>query len=170
VKENRKKLGIKTGFTLIELLVTISILTIMVVVGSNMFFTILGNAAKTKVLQRVKQNGDYAISSMSRLIRNAQSLDLGSSSTTQVVLLSPDGYPTTFSCSDQKIASNGADLIDTTVVKVTNCNIFSVAPGETDFSPDVVVINFTLEQAEVTSRPEEKASLDFQTTVTLRNF
>lgn len=170
----------KTGFTLVEILVVISILAIIVVAGSNMFFTLLRGSSKAKTLQLVKQNGDYAISVMERMVRNARNVSgLGSSSS--IVIQNPDGQQTTFECcgtsSDLMIASISGTLtcqqarLTSGEVKVISCPfVFSVVPGVTGTKPAVVTIKFSLSQAAVTTRPEEQAAIDFQTTVSLRNY
>lgn len=166
----------KNGFTLIEIIVVVGILGIIMVMGSNLFFSILRGSTKTKTLQLVKQNGDYAISVMGRMIRNARSV---SGSESSITIVNPDGMPTAFSCGDidippdgnAEIASNSARLISNEVKVSSNCsNVFSVTTGEVGARPNVVTINFTLSQAGVTTRLEEQASVNFQTTISLRNY
>ncbi|MGB9585897.1 MAG: four helix bundle protein [Anaerolineales bacterium] len=155
------------GFTLIEIMVVVGILGIIAVVGSGAFFSILRGSTKTKTLQMVKQNGDYAISVMERMIRNARSVSGGGNS---ITITNPDGMNTTFSCSGNMIASNSASLVSSEV-KVDDCsNVFTVTPGEVGIRPAVVKINFNLSQAGTPTRPEEQASINFQTTVSLRNY
>jgi hypothetical protein len=122
----------------------------------------------------VKQNGDYTISVMERMIRNARSVSGGGSS---ITITNPDGRTTAFSCSDldgngtNEISSNSARLISNEVKVSSNCSaVFSVTAGEIGVKPAVVTINFTLSQAAITTRPEEQASVSFQTTVGLRNY
>ncbi len=168
----------KTGFTLIEILVTVGILGMIAVIGSGMFFSILRGSTKTKTLQLVKQNGDYAISVMERMIRNAKSVNGGGSS---IAIVNPDGKTTTFNCcgsgSNLMIASQSGTLsceearLTSSEVKVDICS-FEVTSGEPGVRPAVVKINFTLSQAPPAggARPEEQASINFQTTVSLRNY
>lgn len=163
-----------SGFTLIEVLVVFSILAIIFVVASNMFFSILRGTTKTKTMQLVKQNGDYTISLMGRMIRNARSI--GTYTSTSLPIVNPDGGTTTFSCSDvdsdgnNEIASNSASLISSDV-KVVSCNnVFTVTEGEPDIRPDTVAIEFDLSQVAVSSRPEEQALVKFKTTISLRNY
>lgn len=157
----------RKGFTLVEILVVTLILGTIAVIGSNMFFTILRGSSKTSILAEVNQNGSYALNVMERMIRNAKSLESHSGSS--ITILNPDENTTTFLCSNQKIASNGASLISDKVA-VDNCVIFSVVEGEAEIRPDVVTIDFTLTQAGTAFRPEERASVNFKTTVTLRNY
>lgn len=166
------------GFTLVEILVVISILAIIVVAGSNMFFTLLRGSNKTKVLQSAKQNGNYAISVMERMIRNARNI---SGSGSSIVIQNPDGQQTTFECCgtspDLMIASRSGTLtcqqtrLTSGEVKVSSCPaVFSVVSGVIGTKPAVVTIKFSLSQAGITTRPEEQATIDFQTTVSLRNY
>lgn len=152
----------KNGFTLIEMLVVIGIFGILAFIGSNMFFTILKSSAKTRVLAEVKQNGNYALSVMGRMIRNAKSIEDCPGDSIRIE--NPDRDNTTFSCSGGRIASNSANLTSDKVA-VTGCN-FSCAGT----IPEVVTISFTLSQSGTTTRPEEEAMIDFRTTVSLRTY
>lgn len=63
------------GFTLIELLATmIVVLTVGAVMGGILFSAVRSNN-KASTLTTVKQNGTYAISQMSKMIRYAKSFD-----------------------------------------------------------------------------------------------
>jgi len=167
----------KNGFTLIEIMIVVGILGIIAVVGSGAFFSILRGSTKTKTLQMVKQNGDYALSVMERMIRNARELADPSESSivSSITIKNPDGGITTFSCeSDSEpptIASNGASLLSSEVrVSDVECNIFEVTQGQKGIRPPIVKINFKLSPAVTSSRPEDQAEVNFQTTVTLRNY
>ena len=164
----------KNGFTLIEIIVVVGILGIIAVIGSGAFFSILRGSTKTKTLQMVRQNGDYAISVMERMIRNARVLisPTTDSTVTSITIKNPDGGETTFSCEGNPatIASNGASLLSNEV-NVNDCNdIFEVTVGQVGIKPAVIKINFNLTQAGTAIRPEEQALINFQTTVTLRNY
>jgi prepilin-type N-terminal cleavage/methylation domain-containing protein len=164
----------KNGFTLIEMIVVVGILGIIAVVGSGTFFSILRGSTKTKTLQTVKQNGDYAISVMERMIRNARVLinPTADSTVSSITIKNPDGGTTTFSCGGNPatIASNGASLLSNEV-KVNDCNnIFNVSVGQPGIKPPVVKINFSLSPVASLGRSEERAEVNFQTTVTLRNY
>ena len=157
----------KKGFTLIEILVVIGLLAIIVVVGSTSFFNLLKGSTKTRVASLVKQNGDYALTVMGRMIRNGKVIEceLGMS---KIEIENPDGGETEFSCEEDKISSNSASLISNQV-KVANGNCSFDCQRTSVFEPDVVTINFTLSQAQTDVRPEEEVSIVFKTTVVLRN-
>jgi len=174
----------KNGFTLIEIMVVVGILGIIAAIGSGAFFSILRGSTKTKTLQMVKQNGDYAISVMGRMIRNARKIEFptitGESSF--ITIKNPDGGTTTFKCCevgfDALIASESGSLVcqdarlTSSEVKIENCSgVFNLLDvGQPGVKPAVVKINFNLKQAGTASRPEEQAVVNFQTTITLRNY
>ena len=173
-KNNRQA----TGFTLIEILVAVGLLAIIAVIGSNMFFTTLRNSTKSKTLTTVKQNGDYALATIERLIRDSEKVITNSDGSLCAVGMNKiktkrlDGSEVEFTCEGEGtanglIASNSARLTSSDV-KVDSCSFDCSSQGE--FYPQVVAIDFTLSQAAVTTRPEEQASVNFKTTVTTRNF
>ena len=167
------------GFTLIEILIVLGILAIIVVVGSNMFFTILKSSSKTKVLTEVKQNGNYALNVMARMIRNGK-IGAGEcgANPDRITITNPDDGITTFHCcgSPPMIASKSGSLtceqarLTSNKVQVSSsCNDF-ISCTQAVGGPPVVTINFTLQQAGTAARPEEEALVNFQTAVTLRNY
>jgi len=163
------------GFTLIEILVVIGVLAIIVVVGSTSFFNLLKGSTKTRTASLVKQNGDYALAVMERMIRSGKIIEntevppqeCESGGMSKIKILNPDGGETEFSCEGDAISSNSATLISSQV-KVANGNCSFNCQRTNIFEPDVVTINFTL-QAQEDVRPEEKVSIVFKTTVVLRN-
>jgi prepilin-type N-terminal cleavage/methylation domain-containing protein len=158
----------KQGFTLIEILVVVAIFGIIVVLGSSLFFSLLRGSTKSRILKVVRQNGDYALAVMGIMVRNAASLPNYSGSS--ITIVNPDGGTTIFSCSSGRIASNGASLMSSEV-KVNDCSsVFSLDLKEGGAAPAVMTIKFSLSQQAVAARPEEQALMNFQTTVSLRNY
>jgi prepilin-type N-terminal cleavage/methylation domain-containing protein len=176
------------GFTLVEILVVVGILGLIVVVASTIFFTTSKSSSKTKALTTVKQNGDYALSVMERLIRDSEEVITNSdnkvceSGMKKIKLKRIDGTTVEFACSGEgtangQIASNSARLTSDEV-KVDSCSFDCSCPtaypnctGEgAKFYPKTVTIKFTLSQFGATVRPEEQATLNFQTTITTRNY
>jgi len=162
-----------TGFTLIEVLMTVFILGIVIVVGGNLFFSILKGASKTELTKEVKQNGDYAMAVMERMIKGATALDC-TGAPSAITITSPDSLPTIFRClagvGVTKIASNSGALTGDNVSLGASC------PGSLSFicyedvSPPKVKVSFTLYQKGSSTRPEEQAQVPFQTTVSLRTY
>jgi len=158
------------GFTLIEILVVIGILAIVALIGTNMFFTILKGSAKTRILAEVKQNGNYALNVMERMIRNGKITSSCGPNMSSIKILSADGEETEFACEADKISSNSASLTSSKVKPVSGTCDFDCYEGEEGVSPDEVIIKFDLTQAETAARLEEQATVSFQTSVTLRNY
>lgn len=165
----------ETGFTLVELLVVISVLGIMAVMALQIFLSLIRSSTKTEVLGRVKQNGDYALSVMERMIRNSR--EILECDTDHILIKNPDGRESNFRfCGDPDflIASESGDL-ECGEVRLTSDQVrlasgaFSCTAGG-EFQPDVVGISFTLSQSEETTRAEETVSLGFQGSVTTRNY
>lgn len=169
-----KKLSAKSGFTLIETLVVIGVLAIVVVVGSTSFFSLLKSSTKTKTINAVKQNGDYAMGVMAKMIRNARYIEENTDGQTcepdmtKIKIKNPDMDSTEFACDGDAISSNSATIISNQVKLESDSCFFDCQEGSS-LHPDVVTINFTLRQAQEITRPEEEASIDFTTTISLRN-
>lgn len=156
----------KQGFTLIEVLMIVFIMGIVAVIGGNMLFSIMKGTSKAEITKEVKQNGDYAIGVMERMIRNAQNCK----SNGGVTIKNPDGKFTNFFCETvagaTRIASNSGVFLTSDNVTASNC-IFSCDATKT---PPIVNISFDLSQKGTDLRPEEKAQVRFQRTVSLRTY
>lgn len=156
----------KQGFTLIEVLMIVFIMGIVAVIGGNMLFSIMKGTSKAEITKEVKQNGDYAMAVMERLVRSAQNC----SSAGGVTITNPDGRTTRFFCEAvsgvTRIASNSGVFLTGDNVTASNC-IFSCDSTKT---PPIVSISFDLSQKGTDLRPEEKAQIHFQRTVSLRTY
>lgn len=166
----KKNLESKKGFTLIEILVVTVILAVLGFMVTNIFFTTMRGTSKADVLREVKQNGNYALSIMERMIRNATSITTCSSPMSTIQIMNPDGQTTTFFLSGTQIASNSGSFLTNSKVQVINPPGLIFSCTRTVGKPDVVTINFSLAQAGPIAGPEEQASLSFQTTVSLRTY
>jgi prepilin-type N-terminal cleavage/methylation domain-containing protein len=186
----------ESGYTLIELLAVITIVVVVGVIVAGILISSLRGGSKSNVLDNVRQNGNYAVTQMSKMIIYAQSFngvsnDGGNSYITDCTINTPnsplpsptsapvpilyqyvkitsfDGGQTIFSCSNSTIASNGASLIDTSTVSLTYC-AFTCIQGDLSQAP-TIGINLTLTQNTTSSFAEKQATIPFQTSVTLRN-
>lgn len=165
------------GFTLIELLVATGITLVIIGAVSNLFFASLKGSAKTTVVNEAKQNGDYALSVMERMIRNA--IDVTSSCSggalDSLTITNPDGGVTIFACpsgSGVSLASNSAALTSDNVrVLESNCEFNCLRSGE--MSSKVVKIKFSIQQPTaspgVSPRPEDEININFETSILVRN-
>lgn len=172
IKQNTEYRKQKTekGFTLIEVLMIVFILGIVVVMGGSLFFSILKGASKSEIVKEAKQNGDYALEVMERTIRNAKEIT-DCTTPSSITLKNSDGTATTFSC----LAEDGVNKINSGTGRLTGKNVTLENPCSLSFNcqattPPIVAISFILSQAGSSPRPEEKAKVTFQTTVSLRNY
>lgn len=158
-----------SGFTLVEVLVVSALLFTVGIMVVQLFFSSLKGGSKSTILSAVKQNGDYALTVMERMIRNSR--EVAGCTSTSLVIKNPDGNLTTFLCdgasTPSKIASNGASLTSSSV-KIDSCNIFSCEYSGAKLQK--VGINFTVVESLTEAKLEEKAQMNFKTTVTLRNY
>lgn len=171
------------GFTLIELIVTVAAIALMSIILSQIFFTTLRTNTKTEILKEVKQNGDLAQETLTRMIQNAQSLsticDTTGVESTSISLVNPDGGTTVLGCADDnsvaRLASTSASgveyLTSSNVTLGTTCataTISFVCKGGTGV-PNSITISFTLSQVGTPVSQFDTSTAEFQTTVTTRN-
>ncbi len=183
------------GYTLVEMLAVIVIFAIIGGIISAIFASSLRGSNKANVTNEVRQNGNYALLQMSRMISYAKSFDGisidGSDESYQDCYTSPvgagtptpelieyhylkitsfDGGQIIFSCdldSEEIIASNGASLVNTDVVRAENCTF--TCSQQSAASPPTIKINFTLSEKDENSFFEKKATIPFETSITMRN-
>ena len=65
----------KKGFTLVELLVVVSILLISVGIAGDLIITVIRSYNKTKILNEIEQNGNYAMAKIAYDLRNAKTIN-----------------------------------------------------------------------------------------------
>lgn len=170
------------GFTLIETLVVISLMGIILVGGGGLFFNIMKGASKAEVEKEVKQNGNYAMAIMERMIKNSRGVTDCPNSNDSLTIKNIDTGLTTFKIEVinevPKIASasgTGENLFLTgDNVRVTSLTFACIrepltSPNVTDIRR--VEINFSLIPTSGSKEaPETYAEINFQTSVSLRNF
>lgn len=170
------------GFTLLEMAISVGIIAIMGSVIAQIFFVTTKSNTKVEIEKDVKQNGDYAVAVMSRMIRTAQDVtstcsDSGTSAAS-ITILNPDNGITTFSCDETtgvaRIASSSAAetvyLTNTTVALGRSCSLSHLTFICTSVSgiANHVDLSFDLTQQNVSPDQTQQSSLSFQTSVTLR--
>lgn len=164
----------KRGFTLVEILVATGLLVILAVVGSTLFFSLMRASTKTKTLELVKQEGNYALSVMERMVRNAKRVNRCAADSLEIE--NPDGGETTFRfCSDPGLVASESGSLSCQQARLTSSKVeasgfFDCTPPAEEVDPWVVGIEFNLEWSQESPRLEETTAINFQTTVTVRNF
>lgn len=182
---------IENGFTLVELLIVVALVGIIGTITTQVFILGIHSQSKTEMMKEIKQNGDFTLSVMEGMIINA--LDVGmntnqcNTNSKQLTILNPDGFTTMFDCNsnvnissvsgiyvpDPNPTPTGIPLTNSRVkVPSISCNFRLVCPS-LPLTPKYVYITFTVDQADVpgiTPNPLNRATLNYQSTVSLRNY
>ena len=181
-----KKLKNNKGFTLIELLVVMLVLVTIGTIVTGTFMSALRGGNKGNNINDIRQNGNFIIAQMSKMIAYAQEFEGVSSTDTAdasfsttcsdpttvykyIKIKSFDGGETIFSCDvgNKTIASGSSSLIDTTKMNITSC-VFLCLRSSTVISP-TLDISFTLQSANMGNNPENNTAITFETGIKPRN-
>jgi len=184
------------GFTLVELLAVILVIGVVGgVVGGILISSLIGTN-KTNSLESVRQNGNYALLQISKSIEFSRSFGgvslngvnyitdctqpQGVSPTPTPVpyfyikITSNDGNDTVFSCfssaissNSASLSSNSASLVNPSTIAVSSC--YFTCSQDSLVVPPTIGIGFTLSDKKAGNFVENKTSVPFQTSVTLRN-
>lgn len=164
------------GFTLIELLIVIGVFSIVGTIVVSILFVSLNTIKKSDILIELKQNGNGAISQISKSVRYAKSLDdpileepsqcIPSITKSSITVTSVnDNAQTIYAClggASPTIASNGASLINTNSMTVSSCS-FKCVQSSQNSSP-VITLDFTL-----VPKNTSGLSVPFRTSIIMRN-
>src|SRR3989344_481874 len=155
------------GFSLVEMLVVMVVFSILAIVTTQTLVVSLRSSKKSESIVVVKQNVDYAQSTMERLLRNAQKITVCSATGgDQIDYLDENNTTGRFRCvtsgSDRYIASGSAALVRLTSpeVQVSCGSVFKCSLNPNPNVPPSIEINLEavlaglgtgLEGAKVTS-------------------
>lgn len=157
-----------SGFTLIEILVVMVLVAIVITTAGGLFTYSIRMDQKTRTILDVKQIGDNAMSIMVSKIRTAQEInsppcDVFPSSADEINFRDNDGNDVVLSLDSDRIILDG-DYLTGTDVFVESLE-FSCFEG----NQEVIEIDFTLVKGPGDD-PQRDVSLDFMTSVSLRNY
>lgn len=188
---NFKTINNNKGYTLVELLAVIIILVSVGTIITSILVTSLRGGNKSNTTNEVRENGNYVLAQMSKMITFAKSFDgvstdgvnyvtncivtqppaptptLAPVSYTYIKITAFDGGQTVFSCSGSTIASNGASLINTSNLSVSSCSF--ICSQTNLISSPIIDIDFTLSKSNSGFFVENQTVIPFQTSVTPRN-
>lgn len=174
----------KKGFTIIELVVSIGIIAILGLTVSQIFVSTIRTNTKTEILKEVKQNGEFAMEVMVRMIQNAEKVVSVCDGSDQqaITILNQDGYETTFGCAavGSPVIYRVASISATSTQYISSSNVTlgggSCATSSLHFIcsnalglPNTVVVKMDLAQSGVSPDQFEQSSASFQTSVNTRN-
>lgn len=167
-----------SGFTLLELMVSVAVIALMSVVLSQIFISTLRTNTKTELLKEVKQNGDFALESIARMVQNAYGATCISDK--ELSILNADGNTTTIECvldgTTLRLASSSGSLTEyLTSHSVTlgdaTCATSTLAFGceEAVGQRTMVTVSFTLSRVGNAGNVFEEAEEQFQTSAVVRS-
>lgn len=166
------------GYSLIELTVVLGIIAIMGIVFSMVFISIVTGRLKAEIAGEIKENGEYALSTMEQVIRNSKPSPIcnGQSVQIQPVDRVPPIQSIIFSCSNNALTQTNdgstIELINSSRVVVDDAAgscLFTCIPGD-QVRPAGVQIFFRLRQAQTATRQQDSSMQEFQTTVFQRTY
>lgn len=173
--------GRQAGFSFMEILVAAGIIALISGVAAQVFLTSSRNAVKSDLIQNIKQNGEYSLEIMSRMIQSARSIPACTGApTASLAIENADDGVTTFGCALDgavtRIASGSAT--GTAYLTTAGLTLGGATCAESSITflctpnaglPSTVRINFSLSQIGEPVKNYEKATVPFQTTVTMRS-
>lgn len=155
------------GYSLIEMLVVITLLVMMSLVATSLFLNTLTGSNKTAINLTVKQQGEYAMSQMVSMIRNARRID--ACSTGSLTILNQDEQTTTFSLSGTQLASNSGVYLTGSDVYVSQGPVFVCTNSNGVYT--FANITFSLKKGDPqTDKPIDVVEQVFTTGVGVREY
>lgn len=172
------------GYTLIELLAVMFIMITVGLIVAAILVSSLRGTNKTNTIDTIRKNGNYTILQISKMLEFAQSFggvstngtdyvtDCSSPSTqySYIKINSFDNMQTIFFCNTSSnpptISSNSASLTNTNETTLTQC-YFTCSRNIT--LPPTIGMSFTLSQKATNAPFEKRETINFQTSVILRN-
>ncbi len=186
---NKRRVS-QRGFTLLEIMITISIMGIIGILISQVFFTTTRVNTKTELIKDMKQNGQFAMDVMTRMIRSTNEISSACATTgstdTSLILTNPNGESTTFGCffdaqsSITRIASMSAYSGLSDYLTSQNVTLGGTSCEDPDMSlqftctsspdqPSRIKILYTLRQIGAAGDSFNTAKQSFESTVSVRN-
>lgn len=170
----------RLGITLIEMLIVVTLTVLLTTAAAAMLYSTIHSGGQANNLSLVKTNGDYALSQMEFLLRNAITLEPNTLGQTcslgmnEIRARSRDEAITRYFRENdngiEKIASNSGRYLTSDAVRVVSGPVFDCTQSE-DNAVQTVTISFTLAKGVAgQDRVSEVIQEDFATTVTMRKF
>lgn len=167
----KTRLPARQGFTLLELLVFVALTGLILVGITQVLGSTLAGSGKSQGTQQVKQNGQFAMSTISRLLRQANDVTFCSGSQLDFTILENNSTSTyrfeTNSSRIRKTYNGVQSWLTDDGVAVTNfgCNLTSPGDGQ----PAIVNLSFNVGKPGL-SVENIIANINFRDSVSLRNY
>lgn len=149
----------RSGYTLVEFLIYIGISAILMLVCTDIVFTLLSGKAKLGAVQEVSQNGRNAMERMRLAIRNANAVTTpsdGATSTNLVLQMpAPSTNPTIFALQNGVITMQEGTGASTSLM-ANNVTVPSILFRNlsTSTAPDAIRIQMTVSSTNPTNDPD----------------
>ncbi len=175
IKKNSK------GFTLIEMLVSIAIIITTTTVVVAILVSSFTGITKSTISEDVRQNGNSALSRMTRTIQFAESFQgvsqngvdyvnncsFSGGEKYNYVRVRANTQIVTLSCTDTDIMNGTSSLIDKNKVGISEGSCAITCLQESEIVPPVLGISFALFNVGTTD--QKKTEIYFSTSVKMRN-
>lgn len=159
-------MGKMKGFTLIELLAVTGIMALLALTIVSIFLATLRGGTKAQLIQRLHQDGDYALKTIASTIKNGSAVTCGA----DLLVDTPEGAVITFSVVDDngvsRIASDSSRFLTGTLATVSN---FSANCYESYLGNQVVSLSFTMTAGQqAAAQIQEQFTKNFATSASTR--
>jgi Tfp pilus assembly protein PilW len=168
-----KKYIHKSGFTIIELLLYVAISSIILLVSSLFFLTLLEARTKNQVIAEVEQQGIQIMQIITQTIRNADTINsptIGTSGAslsvnTTISSTTPSVFDLSSGVIRIKEGTNAVINLSNSKVVVSNLSFSNLSRAST---PGVIKISFTISAVNNSNRNEYSFSSPFVASASLR--
>jgi prepilin-type N-terminal cleavage/methylation domain-containing protein len=183
---NQLKKIYQHGFTLVEILVAVTLSVILLAAASGLFFATLRSDSKKNYVSDLKDTGDYAMSQIEFLLRNAVALErleptapYCAPGMNQILFRSIDNGVTILFEEEGRIASESVNLgvagaVDTKYLTGDQLTVSNLSFDCKQSSPNIgtyIKIGFTLTYASTSSMFfGDGGSENFSTTINVRSY
>lgn len=172
----------QAGFTLLEVVVATAITIIMMVAATGLFMATIRSSAKDAQVSSVKTEGDYALSQMEFLLRNAISVipnpatpsaPACASGMNSITFKLVDGGTTTLYTNNDLIASKSAIAANPVYLTTPSTTLsglnFDCSQAGSNYGT-YVNVSFSLSKDDEGANTPNILTQEFETSVTVRSF
>ncbi len=165
----KREIVYEKGFTLIELLVTTAVMGLLAVVSATVISNVLRSQNKTNVINEVRQNGGLVIDKFERDVKQASGVTQISGTSVELDI---GGTAVEWDCTGNSFTRDAISVTSTdptTGVQIVGCQ-FEVTGTAGQGIPQIVKLDFTLEQRNTAGASELEAQVPFEVTVGTRAY
>jgi len=160
----------KKGNSIIELTVVVGLISLLALAMSAIMLTTMTSSTRIKRLTKIKQSGDFALTQIQTLIRNAKDIVSCDSDENILSIRNSDGGVTEIALENDsgvgRIASNSGIYITPPDLSVSN---FSLTCEPSITEPTLFKFAFDITDPNPNLKTSENSSIHFETTTAVRN-